>query len=577
MKKSILLTGLAFITLLKIYSQNILPTNWKFSTGDDTTWAKSSFDDKAWKEIQLGSLWETQGYDKYNGYAWYRTKVVVPSTLKAQAEKNGGFLLTLGKIDDADQTYLNGKLIGQTGGFPPAFEGKYDETRIYKVPASTINWDKPNVIAVRVYDHIGGGGIYEGETGFRVKGTVDFLNISPSFLTEDRVVRDIIKENPALIIKNEMADAIKGKFTIRIVSDFKQTVFENTIALSIGAKSQETVKLQTKDLKPGFYECIAFFEGAGTNKRLNFPFAVEPEKIASPADPQPDFDNYWTKAKKELAAVAPKFKIIKQDTFKDEKRDFYVVEMQSLGNVLVRGWYIRPKKQGKYPAILHLQGYSTFLQSEWMYSGDDIIAFGLNIRGHGFSKDNVNPGFPGYILSGIEDKEKYIYRGAYMDCIRAVDFLYSRPEVDTTKIATEGGSQGGALSIATAALDNKRINICMPHVPFLSDFRDYFIVGNWPANEFIEYVAKNPKVGWDKVYQTLSYIDIKNLAPKIKCPVYMAIGLKDVVCPPHINFAAYNNMNVHKEYVVYPEAGHGLPMVYHTVKYEWLKKQWGMK
>ena len=119
-----------------------------------------------------------------------------------------------------------------------------------------------------------------------------------------------------------------------------------------------------------------------------------------------------------------------------------------------------------------------------MYPGDDMVAFGLNIRGHGFSQDDINPGFPGYLLHFLNDKELYIYRGAYMDCIRAVDFLFSREEVDKTRIAVEGGSQGGALSFATAALDNERIAVCVPQVPFLSDFKDYFKVATWPASEF---------------------------------------------------------------------------------------------
>ncbi|MDX2190563.1 MAG: acetylxylan esterase, partial [Bacteroidota bacterium] len=87
---------------------------------------------------------------------------------------------------------------------------------------------------------------------------------------------------------------------------------------------------------------------------------------------------------------------------------------------------------------------------------------------------------------------------------------------------------------------------------------------------------KNPNVGWEKVYETLSYIDIKNLAPWVKCPVLMGIGLVDDVCPPHINFAMYNNLSVPKQYIVYPTAGHGLPDEYNKYKYEWMKLKLGL-
>jgi len=202
-----------------------------------------------------------------------------------------------------------------------------------------------------------------------------------------------------------------------------------------------------------------------------------------------------------------------------------------------------------------------------------MAVFVLNIRGHGNSRDDVNPGFPGYLMDHLKDRERYIYRGAYMDCVRAVDFLYSREEVDTNAVVVEGVSQGGALCFATAALDNQRIKLCMPSVPFLSDFPDYFKLAKWPANEFIEFEKNNHDFGWNGIFGNLSYFDIKNLAPWIHCPVLMHVGLKDEVCPPHINFAAYNQLNVSKSYYAFPEAGHGLPKLSSDLKYAWMKKE----
>jgi cephalosporin-C deacetylase-like acetyl esterase len=207
---------------------------------------------------------------------------------------------------------------------------------------------------------------------------------------------------------------------------------------------------------------------------------------------------------------------------------------------------------------------------------NDFVVFSLNIRGHGNSQDDVNPGFPGYLLSGIENKNQYIYRGAYMDCIRAMDFLVSRPEVDAKRIAVEGGSQGGALSFAAAALD-KRVAICAPDIPFLSDFRHYFKVANWPGGEFKEYMQQHPDKKWEEVYTVLDYIDIKNLAPWIKVPVLMGVGLLDPVCPPTINFAAFNNIAASKEFRVYPRNEHSTPAEHYKLKMSWIRKHFGMK
>jgi cephalosporin-C deacetylase-like acetyl esterase len=93
-----------------------------------------------------------------------------------------------------------------------------------------------------------------------------------------------------------------------------------------------------------------------------FAIAIDPEKVISPVDAQPDFDAFWKKAKAELAKVDPQFKLIRKDSLCTAKRDFYLVEMRSLGNVLIRGWYSVPKKPGKYPAFLHVQGYGSVMQ-----------------------------------------------------------------------------------------------------------------------------------------------------------------------------------------------------------------------
>ena len=76
-----------------------------------------------------------------------------------------------------------------------------------------------------------------------------------------------------------------------------------------------------------------------------------------------------------------------------------------------------------------------------------------------------------------------------MDLVRAIDFVCSRPEVNNQKIAVEGGSQGGAFSLVACALD-KRIKVAAPHIPFLTDFRDYFKICPWPKSSFEHYLKK---------------------------------------------------------------------------------------
>jgi len=558
-------------------AQNLLDVNWKFRPGDDLTWISPKYDDSAWKTIVAGKTWEMQGYDNLDGFAWYRYSVVIPSSLKARAVKQGGFLLKLGRIDDSDATYFNGEKIGQSGDFPPNYDCAYAQDRNYPIPLEKVLWDQANVIAIRVYDGGGGGGLYTIPAQLSIIGYDDQLKITIDLAEKDHVLKSAPEIRLPFTLRNEGNELFAGQLNLELNSDFGEKISNQSQNLSIQAGSVQACAFKLKNLQPGFYRGTATFIGEGWSKLHEFAIAIDPEKVISPVDAQPDFDAFWTQAKAELAKVDPQFKLIRKDSLCTEKREFYLVEMRSLGNVLIRGWYSIPKKPGKYPAFLHVQGYSSVMQPAYMVTDDDFVSFGLNIRGHGNSCDDVNPGFPGYILTHLEDKDKYIYRGAYMDCVRAVDFLCSRPEVDASRIIVEGQSQGGALSFATAALNADRIRLCVPGVPFLSDFPHYFKVATWPGNEFVTYIAEHPETNWETVYRTLSYFDIKNLAPKIKAPVFMLCGLMDDVCPPHINFAAYNNLKCPKAFVAYPYSGHSLPSENYTARMAWVRQQLNLK
>ena len=577
-KQQLILCG--FFVLCSIsfaFSQNLLKPEWKFSTGDSMIWADPDFDDTGWDTIKAGELWENQGYSGYDGFGWYRTQVVIPGKLKAMAQKYGGFLLRLAKIDDVDETFFNGKHIGQNGQFPPDYKCQYAALREYAIPVEQIRWDQANTIAVRVFDYGGGGGIYDGIPELAVKGLADLVVVRVDLAPENHIFLQSESIKIPVVVANQSDESLKGELQLEIKSDFKEPIFSSRQAFQVKKQSQKKFIFQINAAKPGFYTGTAAFSSEFNNKIHRFGFGINPEQVISKPEPPADFAEYWQRAKKELAAVAPQYKMILIDSLCTSDSRLYRVEMRSLGNVLIRGWYSVPVQAGKYPTILHVQGYSSNVQPGWIYRGPDFVSFGLNIRGHGNSRDNVNPGFPGYLLYQLHDREMYIYRGAYSDCIRAVDFLFSRPEVDQSRVVVEGGSQGGALSFATAALNNDRIRLCVPNVPFLSDFHDYFKVAAWPAGEFANWVKAHPEVGWEGVYRTLSYIDIKNLAPWVKAPVLMGSGLLDEVCPPHINFAAYNNLSVPKEYLVYPYSGHGLPAEFHHAKMDWIRKQLGMK
>ena len=141
-----------------------LSGEWLFQTGDNTEWAGVNYTDKNWDRIDVPVVWEKQGYANYDGYGWYRKHFSVPDTIKKRWGKRA-LILRFGAIDDVDETYLNGRLLGITGTFPQKESAHcvtaYDKQREYRIPEGVLNYEKENIIAVRVYDEIGEGGIWK--------------------------------------------------------------------------------------------------------------------------------------------------------------------------------------------------------------------------------------------------------------------------------------------------------------------------------------------------------------------------------------------------------------------------------
>jgi Melibiase/Beta-galactosidase jelly roll domain len=133
-----------------------IPSPWKFRTGDDPAYGTRGFDEGAWEAIPVPERWERAGHADYNGFAWYRTRFQVSG---AGNQKDKVFL-ELGKIDDVDETFVNGTKVGQTGEFPPGYRSDWTAYRRYAVPADVVNWGGENVLAVRVYDGGGSGGLW---------------------------------------------------------------------------------------------------------------------------------------------------------------------------------------------------------------------------------------------------------------------------------------------------------------------------------------------------------------------------------------------------------------------------------
>jgi hypothetical protein len=135
---------------------------WSFNRGDNMRWKEQAYDDAGWQQVVLPERWENHSaYTEDPAYGWYRKKVFVPEIWEGKA-----LILPLGQLDDIDETFFNGKRIGGLGHFPPNWdETEWYQPRRYEVPAELINYGDENLIAIRVYDNGGGGGMHAGPLG----------------------------------------------------------------------------------------------------------------------------------------------------------------------------------------------------------------------------------------------------------------------------------------------------------------------------------------------------------------------------------------------------------------------------
>ena len=331
---------------------------------------------------------------------------------------------------------------------------------------------------------------------------------------------------------------------------------------------------------PGFttVNVSVTYDGKKYSGMTNIGF--DPEKIAPTTSLPDDFTQFWDNAKAQAAKVPMLTRIRYAPQESDDRVDVYYVRIQSyrVGNY-VYGVLSVPKTEGRKPAILRLPGAAVR-----RFSGIDPLAYEgfvvLNIGVHGIPVDQdpeiyrqlENGSMSGYVLKGIEHRDTYYYKRSYLGCVRAVDYLCSREDVDASRIACYGGSQGGMLSIVTAALD-KRISALFAYYPAFCDVTGYYYgrSGGWPHL----FIDKSDPLIEQKVAVS-KYYDVVNFARFLTQPGFYAWGFNDIVCCPSSTFSAYNVITAPKTLKVARDTGHWLYPWQTEQALQWLKAQFNM-
>jgi cephalosporin-C deacetylase len=287
-------------------------------------------------------------------------------------------------------------------------------------------------------------------------------------------------------------------------------------------------------------------------------------------NPKPsDFDAYWERALKELDELDLQTELIPSN-FKTDHSECFDLYFTGVGGSRIHVRYARPagaSDSKMNPAVLRFHGYTGEAPSwselmQWTAAGFSVFA--LDSRGQGGTSEDrggvSGTTWKGQIIRGLSDgPDKLLFRQIFLDTAALARIAFNRPEVDATRVGALGESQGGALTIACAALE-PRIKRIAPEFPFLCDYKRVWEMdlGQDAYSELQYFFKKFDPLHKreNEIFLTLGYIDLQFLAPRLKAEVLMGTGLMDEICPPSTQFAMYNKIKAHKDICIYPDYGH---------------------
>jgi len=301
---------------------------------------------------------------------------------------------------------------------------------------------------------------------------------------------------------------------------------------------------------------------------LQFDMPLEQLHAYQGTNPRPDdFDAYWDAALAEMRAVDPELELIPAD-FQTPSTDCFDLYFTGVGGARIHAKLLHPKGAPEpHPALLMFHGYSGN-SGNWSeklgYVGQGYTVAALDCRGQGGLSEDVG-GVNGWTLRGQivrgldDDPKKMLFRQIFLDTAQLARIVMAMQEVDATRVGATGGSQGGGLTLACAALE-PRVKLAAPIFPFLSDYQRTWSI-DLAENAYAElrewFRWFDPRHEREQeIFTQLGYIDIQHLAPRIEAEVYMAVGLMDKICPPSTQFAAYNKIQSAKSLAIYPDYGH---------------------
>ena len=331
---------------------------------------------------------------------------------------------------------------------------------------------------------------------------------------------------------------------------------------------------------PGFkaLRLKAKIDGKTYQHHIKLGFSVD-ELTAYTTMPE-DFSAYWQKELKKAEAVPYKVEKTFVPEFSNELVDCYLVKIQAYKKgQYVYGYLTMPKKSGKFAAVISPPGAGVkpmTPEKHLFYAESGIIRFDMEI--HGIRPDLDRPtyneisaafgeGNNSYLANGLDNRDNYYMKKAYLSMPRVVDFLTKLPQWDGKNMIAQGGSQGGALALVLAGLD-KRITAVSANHPALSDMAGY---KGGRAGGYPHFFTKFSGMDTPEKVKTMAYYDVVNFAHLIDVPAFMTWGFNDNTCPPTTSYIVYNTIKSEKSSLITPINEHWVSTNTRHVILDWIK------
>ena len=370
-----------------------------------------------------------------------------------------------------------------------------------------------------------------------------------------------------------------GDVKLTLSKDFNFTGNYTELTRTLAAANPVIVTGESEE--PGFVRCTAeYVDADGQSIVRSGAVAFEPEKIRKSTPAPADLKSYWDGQKARVMAIDPDARLERREELSTPEADGYAISLANIDGSRAYGYISIPKAEGKYPVLLTIPGAGAGFSSvpADMFPRDKVIIAGFNVHNYPVEPDTAEAKYAElnkngmYMYQGMPVREEYYFNRAILGLVQAVRYLTSLPQWNGKEFVVWGSSQGGAMTLATSALNPDVVTAAAVNVPAMCDFTTAMRGGYpaWPVSNNTEVLKDPAKVAM------LEYFDMANLAAWIRCPIIFCVGWLDSTCPAEGIYAAYNSIRAPKSIWNAMYMGHAFDSNNSLYREKWLNGQLGL-